>query len=97
VIIRPAPRGREKFAESMLCFAIALRQRRASARLGAVPGGGDAGLNRIRYQYRSLLDVFAPEHATGAGEGLDQQPSVQIHRKPPAHYFSLAADQRQYL
>jgi hypothetical protein len=27
------------------------------------PGGGDAGLNRVRYRYRLLLHVFALEHA----------------------------------
>ena len=26
------------------------------------PGGGDAGLNRVRYRYRLLLHVFGLEH-----------------------------------
>ena len=34
------------------------------------PGGGDAGLNRVRYRYRLLPHVLALEHAGWCGRGV---------------------------
>ena len=66
----PAHRGGKKFAESMLSFAIALRQRQAPRGEGGGPGAMMRDRNRIGYRYRSLLRVLALELAGGAGAGL---------------------------
>ena len=55
----PAPRGRKNSPKACLVFAIALRQSRVPRRGWEGSGGGDAGLNRVRYWYRLLLHIIA--------------------------------------
>ena len=69
-----------------------------AARVGEAPGGGDAGLNCVRYRYRLLPHVFAgPGPTRRLAHYVRQQFIPRRYRlAPPVHLIKLTVGDQRY-